>query len=126
MWKYPHPTAYRVLLIEAGCISQNISLAASDHQLSTTPTAALNDSAAHTLLQLDCAGQQARLTLRAGAKQVRLAILDANNVVIKNADAGKVEFNCGPQKPRTVLIEFEPQVDSDMGTAGAIKSIEFK
>jgi hypothetical protein len=89
------------------------------------PTPGL-ESIEGTLLQLDCGGQQARLTLRTGAKQVRLAILDANNVVIKNADAGKVEFNCGPQKPRTVVIEFEPQVDSDMGTAGAIKSIEFK
>ena len=66
MWKYPHPTAYRVLLIEAGCISQNISLAASDHQLTTTPTAALNDSAAHTLLQLDWIKQALVLAVLVG------------------------------------------------------------
>ena len=42
MWKYPDPNAYRVLLIEAGHIGQNIMLAASAHGLSACPTAALN------------------------------------------------------------------------------------
>jgi SagB-type dehydrogenase family enzyme len=53
MWKYPNPTAYRVLLIEAGHIAQNICLAASDHHLTTTPTAAICDTHAHELLRLD-------------------------------------------------------------------------
>jgi SagB-type dehydrogenase family enzyme len=53
MWKYPNPTAYRVLLIEAGHIAQNMCLAASDHHLTTTPTAAICDTHAHELLGLD-------------------------------------------------------------------------
>ena len=53
MWKYPSAVAYRVVLIEAGHIAQNISVAAASHGLTTTPTAALNDSAAHRLLRLD-------------------------------------------------------------------------
>ena len=84
------------------------------------------DSVEGTLMQLDCAGQQARVTIRAGSRLLRFAIMDANNVVIKNADGGKVEFNCGTQKPRTVVLEIEPKIDEDMGTAGVIKSIEFK
>jgi SagB-type dehydrogenase family enzyme len=66
MWKYPHPTAYRVLLIEAGTISQNISLAAADHNLSTTPTAAFSDTAAHALLQLDWIKQSLVLAVLVG------------------------------------------------------------
>jgi len=53
MWKYPHPTAYRVVLIEAGHIGQNVALAAARHRLSATPTGAVNDTAAQHLLGLD-------------------------------------------------------------------------
>ena len=53
MWKYPHPNAYRVVLMEAGHIGQNIALAAAEHHLSATPTGAVNDTAACRLLGLD-------------------------------------------------------------------------
>ena len=53
MWKYPHPNAYRVVLIEAGHIGQNVALAAADQGLSATPTGAINDTAAQRLLGLD-------------------------------------------------------------------------
>jgi SagB-type dehydrogenase family enzyme len=41
MWKYPDANAYRVVLIEAGHIGQNMMLAATAHGLSCCPTAAL-------------------------------------------------------------------------------------
>jgi SagB-type dehydrogenase family enzyme len=41
MWKYDDANAYRVVLIEAGHIGQNIMLAATRHGLSACPTAAL-------------------------------------------------------------------------------------
>jgi SagB-type dehydrogenase family enzyme len=41
MWKYDDANAYRVVLIEAGHIGQNIMLAATQHGLSACPTAAL-------------------------------------------------------------------------------------
>ena len=53
MWKYPHPNAYRVVLMEAGHIGQNVALAAAEHRLSATPTGAINDTAAQGLLGLD-------------------------------------------------------------------------
>jgi len=42
MWKYQDPNAYRVMLIEAGHIGQNIMLAATDHKLTACPSAALS------------------------------------------------------------------------------------
>lgn len=50
MWKYPHPNAYRVVLIEAGHIAQNIILAAVDEGIACAPTCAINDSAAAELI----------------------------------------------------------------------------
>ena len=41
MWKYHLAPAYRVVVIEAGFISQNIALAATEHGLSAVPSGAL-------------------------------------------------------------------------------------
>ncbi|MER8849295.1 MULTISPECIES: nitroreductase family protein [Mesorhizobium] len=53
MWKHGHANAYRVVLIEAGHIGQNMMLAATRHCLSACPTAALSHSAVKRLLSLD-------------------------------------------------------------------------
>jgi SagB-type dehydrogenase family enzyme len=53
MWKYEDANAYRVVLIEAGHIGQNIMLAATNHGLSACPTAALSHLAIKRLLGLD-------------------------------------------------------------------------
>jgi SagB-type dehydrogenase family enzyme len=52
MWKYPHPTGYRVVVLEAGHIAQNIILAATAHGLASAPTCALSDLEAEKLT--DC------------------------------------------------------------------------
>ncbi len=52
MWKYDDPNAYRVVLIEAGHIGQNIMLAATRNGLSACPTAALNHSTIRECLSL--------------------------------------------------------------------------
>ena len=44
MWKYEDANAYRVVLIEAGHIGQNVMLAATRHGLSACPSAALSHS----------------------------------------------------------------------------------
>ena len=44
MWKYHMPIAYRVVMMEAGFIGQNIALAATYHGLSAVPSGALNHS----------------------------------------------------------------------------------
>jgi SagB-type dehydrogenase family enzyme len=52
MWKYDDPNAYRVVLIEAGHIGQNIMLAATRHGLTACPTAALSHSTIRECLAL--------------------------------------------------------------------------
>ena len=52
MWKYDDANAYRVVLIEAGHIGQNIMLAATQRGLSACPTAALNHTAIQRLLDV--------------------------------------------------------------------------
>ena len=51
-WKYNDPNAYRVVMIEAGHIAQNIMLACTDRNLSACPTAALNHTQISELLDL--------------------------------------------------------------------------
>ncbi|MDJ0614110.1 MAG: SagB/ThcOx family dehydrogenase [Rhizobiaceae bacterium] len=66
MWKYKDNNAYRVILIEAGHIGQNIMLAATEHGLTACPSAALahNEISAH--LQLDNALQSPVYALALG------------------------------------------------------------
>lgn len=52
MWKYDDPNAYRVVMIEAGHIGQNVMLAATQHGLTACPTAALNHSTIRECLSL--------------------------------------------------------------------------
>ncbi len=43
MWKYHLPMAYRIVMMEAGFIGQNIALAATHHGFSAVPSGALNE-----------------------------------------------------------------------------------
>jgi SagB-type dehydrogenase family enzyme len=52
-WKYKHPNSYRVVLIEAGHIGQNILLTATALGLGGTPTCAISEAAVEALLQLN-------------------------------------------------------------------------
>jgi SagB-type dehydrogenase family enzyme len=54
MWKYRDDNAYRVVLIEAGHVAQNMILAATAHGLAGCPTAALGHSTITACLDLDC------------------------------------------------------------------------
>ena len=51
-WKYNDPNAYRVVLIEAGHIAQNMMLACANNSLTACPTAALSHRQVSTLLGL--------------------------------------------------------------------------
>ena len=52
MWKYDDPNGYRVVLIEAGHIGQNMMLAATQNGLTACPTAALNHATIRECLSL--------------------------------------------------------------------------
>ena len=53
MWKYQDNNAYRVVLIEAGHIGQNIMLAATEHECTACPSAALSHTRISELLELE-------------------------------------------------------------------------
>ncbi|HEX7048218.1 MAG TPA: SagB/ThcOx family dehydrogenase [Gammaproteobacteria bacterium] len=52
-WKYRQALAYRVVLMEAGCITQNIQLAATYRGIAAAPTGALAESAIENVLELE-------------------------------------------------------------------------
>lgn len=52
-WKYRQALAYRVVLMEAGCITQNVQLAATYHGIASAPTGALAESRIEILLELE-------------------------------------------------------------------------
>jgi SagB-type dehydrogenase family enzyme len=52
MWKYDDPNAYRVILIEAGHIGQNMLLMATEEGLAACPTAALSHDRLFDMLEL--------------------------------------------------------------------------
>lgn len=52
MWKYQNPTAYRVVMIEAGHIAQNIQICAAKEGLCANPTSAIQDTIAESALKI--------------------------------------------------------------------------
>jgi SagB-type dehydrogenase family enzyme len=68
-WKYSDPNAYRVVLIEAGHIAQNMMLMCTHNGLTTCPTAALCHSAISALLNLDNVTQAPIYALTIGKPQ---------------------------------------------------------
>lgn len=68
MWKYGHPAGFRVVLLEAGHIAQNLLLAATERGLASAPTAALKDGEVEELLGLDRVSQAALHAVVVGAR----------------------------------------------------------
>ena len=77
------------------------------------------------LTQVDCLGSQARLVIQTeDRKTVRLLLTDPGKVVVNGP--GDVSLRCGPQKARRVFIQYRPQVNARLSTAGEVASIEFQ
>jgi SagB-type dehydrogenase family enzyme len=81
MWKYPHPTGYRVVVLEAGHIAQNLLLAATAHGLAATPTCALGDRAVEELLGLDRLAEAAVHAVALGVRAAQPSVADTGPVV---------------------------------------------
>lgn len=69
MWKYHMPSAYRVVLMEAGFIGQNIALAATHHGLSAIPSGALAESVIEEYIGLPAVESAVLLSLNIGTPQ---------------------------------------------------------
>ena len=62
----------------------------------------------------------------AEGKRVSLAITDPQAVVIKGSSTATLDLTCGPQKPKTITLEYDPHADTRTGAIGIVKSIEFQ
>jgi len=77
------------------------------------------------LESIDCLGKSVRLRVTIGGKAVSLAISDPLAVTVKGTATGTLDLTCGPQKAKTVTLEYKEQPDTKLGTAGVVTSIEF-
>jgi hypothetical protein len=50
---------------------------------------------------------------------------DPDKIQLKHNSDSTFDFNCGPQMPFPVTVEFVPAADTADGIAGSIRGIEF-
>ncbi|HEX2691028.1 MAG TPA: SagB/ThcOx family dehydrogenase [Kofleriaceae bacterium] len=75
-WKYPHPTGFRVVLLEAGHVAQNLLLAATAHGLAAAPTSAISDELVEELCGLDRIRQAAVHAVALGVRSPHPSSVD--------------------------------------------------
>jgi len=72
-----------------------------------------------TLVQVDCLNGARRLTIQKSGTSVKLL---AGVEGLNTSD-----FACGPQKPpRQISVTYDPKPDTQMGTAGTVKTYELR
>jgi SagB-type dehydrogenase family enzyme len=81
MWKYPHPTGFRVVLLEAGHIAQNILLTATAQGLASAPTCAISDSTAQSSLGLTSLTKAVLYSVSLGIRSDTPTQADVVNIV---------------------------------------------
>ena len=81
-----------------------------------------------TLEQIDCYGSAARFQIRPSgpAAPVRLWVDKPGEVLLKDASSLTFTFACGPQQPRKVIVEFDPQPGLPQSATGRITAIRFR
>lgn len=74
---------------------------------------------------LECAGAP-RLIVRAGNQKYVFTFRSPDTVTLRNAPAGTLDFTCGPQPKRKVIIEYDPEPNATPGITGDVRGIEFQ
>ena len=86
-----------------------------------------SNSVEGVLEQIDCYGSSARFQIRpSGGPPVRLWVDKPGEVLLKDASSVTFTFACGPQQPRRVAIEFDPQPGLPQAATGRITAIHFR
>jgi hypothetical protein len=114
--------------------SSNSSRAAGEQ----TPTAAQTETVeavtapsrlprmAGTLDTLECGGARARLAIVVNGQTVWFLVDNPGAVRMTSTGTGAVDFTCGKQAARRVVIEYQDHPDSETKTAGVVRGIEFQ
>ncbi len=76
-------------------------------------------------VRLDCLGEQARVDLAVDGGIVSLLIEDGGHVEIKGSSTASMDLHCGAQKPRRVVVRFRPSENTELGTLGVVRTVEF-
>lgn len=79
-----------------------------------------------TFRELECLASGAKIHMLVGGRKMAFLIKDPTRVVIRNpAPDGGLQFTCGPQKVRMLVVEYLPEKDEQGGTAGIVRALEF-
>src|SRR5262249_7551137 len=79
-----------------------------------------------TLEHIDCFGPSARFQVRPpSAEPVRLWVDKPGEVLLKDASSISFTFACGPQQPRKVIVEYDPQTNLPQSSTGLVTAIRF-
>jgi SagB-type dehydrogenase family enzyme len=86
-WKYPHSRAYRVALIDIGCLTQTFQLACAARGIQSWPTGYFLDEEVNKLLELDNEIESAMFFLGAGRGTSAVPREVANTIRLLAAEA---------------------------------------
>lgn len=81
-----------------------------------------------TLEQIDCHGDAALIQIRpstGGTPPVQLWVERPGDVLLKDSSSLTFTFQCGPQRPRRVAVEYDPKPGLPRGSAGLVTAIRF-
>lgn len=79
-----------------------------------------------TLDVVECGGEKTRLAVVSGGNTMWFLVDNPNAVRITNAGGGSVDFTCGKQPGRPVIIEYQDRPDAETKTIGVVRGIEFR
>lgn len=79
-----------------------------------------------TLDVVECGGEKTRLAVVSGGNTMWFLVDNPNAVRITNAGGGSVDFTCGKQPGRPVIIEYENRPNAATKTIGVVRGIEFR
>ena len=77
------------------------------------------------LSDVDCSGGVLRLTLVSREHRVIIGVSHPERVQLRPAEAGPLEFTCGKEDGRRVLVEYALPANPDSGYTGVLRGIRF-
>ena len=80
---------------------------------------------AGSFVRLHCLGDQARMDLAVGGETVSRLIDNGELVDLKGSRAARVDLHCGEQRLRHVIVRFLASMNTELGTQGVVRTIEF-
>jgi tetratricopeptide (TPR) repeat protein len=78
------------------------------------------------LLFIDCAGATVKFQVKSEVKSVVVYSAQPGRITLRGGTPAQREFNCGPQKGLTVVVEYNARPGRSAGVDGEVVAIEFR